>query len=155
MAVVKADAYGHGMAAVVPQLLSLGVRSFAAATLDEGSQLRALGAEGTVLILGCTSPQRAGELARLGLTQTVADLAHAEALNAQGVPLRVHLTQFTSCWLSSSWRLTRRVIRTFWEFVWMTMPACTSLSHAATSVSCPSTSTMQMRQAPISLRSLR
>ena len=43
MAVVKADAYGHGMAAVVPQLLSLGVRSFAAATLDEGSQLRALG----------------------------------------------------------------------------------------------------------------
>lgn len=86
MAVVKADAYGHGMAAVVPQLLSLGVRSFAAATLDEGSQLRALGAEGTVLILGCTSPQRAGELARLGLTQTVADLAHAEALNAQGVP---------------------------------------------------------------------
>lgn len=91
MAVVKADAYGHGMAAVVPQLLSLGVRSFAAATLDEGSQLRALGAEGTVLILGCTSPQRAGELARLGLTQTVADLAHAEALNAQGVPLRVHL----------------------------------------------------------------
>ena len=91
MAVVKADAYGHGMAAVVPQLLSLGVRSFAAATLDEGSQLRALGAEGTVLILGCTSPQRAGELARLGLTQTVADLAHAEALSAQGVPLRVHL----------------------------------------------------------------
>ena len=62
---------------------------------------RALGAEGTVLILGCTSPQRAGELARLGLTQTVADLAHAEALNAQGVPLRVHLTQFTSCWLSN------------------------------------------------------
>ena len=83
MAVVKADAYGHGMAAVVPQLLSLGVRSFAAATLDEGSQLRALGAEGTVLILGYTSPQRAGELARLGLTQTVADLAHAEALSAQ------------------------------------------------------------------------
>lgn len=91
MAVVKADAYGHGMSAVVPQLLSLGVRSFAAATLDEGSQLRALGAEGTVLILGCTSPQRAGELACLGLTQTVADLAHAEALSAQGVPLRVHL----------------------------------------------------------------
>ena len=91
MAVVKADAYGHSASAIVPQLLSLGVRSFAAATLDEGSQLRALGAEGTVLILGCTSPQRAGELARLGLTQTVADLAHAEALNAQGVPLRVHL----------------------------------------------------------------
>ena len=117
MAVVKADAYGHGMSAVVPQLLSLGVRSFAAATLDEGSQLRALGAEGTVLILGYASPQRAGELARLGLTQTVADLAHAEALNAQGVPLRVHLTQFTSCWLSSSCRFTRRVMRTFWELV--------------------------------------
>lgn len=91
MAVVKADAYGHGMSAVVPRLLSLGVRSFAAATLGEAAQLRALGAEGTVLILGYTPPERAGELARLGFTQTVADLAHAEALNAQGVPLRVHL----------------------------------------------------------------
>ena len=91
MAVVKADAYGHSASAIVPQLLSLGVRAFAVATLEEGAQLRALGAEGTVLILGYTSPQRAGELARLGLTQTVADLAHAEALSAQGVPLRVHL----------------------------------------------------------------
>lgn len=32
MAVVKADAYGHSASAIVPQLLSLGVRSFAAAT---------------------------------------------------------------------------------------------------------------------------
>ncbi len=91
MAVVKADAYGHGAAAIVPQLLSLGVRAFAVATLDEGAQLRALGADGTVLILGYTPPERAGELARLGLTQTVADLSHAKALSAQGVPLRVHL----------------------------------------------------------------
>ena len=91
MAVVKADAYGHGAAAIVPQLLSLGVRAFAVATLDEGAQLRAFGADGTVLILGYTPPERAGELARLGLTQTVADLAHAKALSAQGVPLHVHL----------------------------------------------------------------
>ena len=91
MAVVKADAYGHGAAAIVPQLLSLGVRAFAVATLDEGAQLRALGADGTVLILGYTPPERAGELARLGLTKTVADFTHAEVLNAQGMPLRVHL----------------------------------------------------------------
>lgn len=91
MAVVKADAYGHSASAIVPQLLSLGVRAFAVATLEEGAQLRALGADGTVLILGYTPPERAGELARLGLMQTVADLAHAKALNAQGVPLRVHL----------------------------------------------------------------
>lgn len=91
MAVVKADAYGHGMAAIVPQLVSLGVRAFAAATLDEGAQLRALGAPGPVLILGYTPPERAEDLARLGLTQTVVDLGHAGALAARGVPLRVHL----------------------------------------------------------------
>ena len=114
MAVVKADAYGHGASAVVPQLLSLGVRAFAAATLDEGAQLRALGADGTVLILGYTPPERAGELARLGLTQTVADLAHAKALHAQGVPLRVHLKIDTGMHrLGIAWDAPEEVLAVF------------------------------------------
>ena len=114
MAVVKADAYGHSASAIVPRLLSLGVRSFAAATLDEGSQLRALGAEGTVLILGCTSPQRTGELARLGLTQTVADLAHAEALNAQRRAALRHLKIDTGMHrLGIAWTRRRRRARCF------------------------------------------
>ena len=39
MAVVKADAYGHGATAIAPILQSLGVHSFGVATIDEGIAL--------------------------------------------------------------------------------------------------------------------
>lgn len=40
MAVVKADAYGHGAPAVAGRLWQAGVRAFAVATPEEGAQLR-------------------------------------------------------------------------------------------------------------------
>ncbi len=80
MAVVKADAYGHGAPAVAGRLWREGVRSFAVATLEEGRALRRSGIGGEILILGYTDAARAPELARWRLTQTVADAAHGEAL---------------------------------------------------------------------------
>lgn len=91
MAVVKANAYGHGAAQVGPFLAAQGVDSFAVATVDEGIALRQSGVRGTILILGYTDPGRAAELGRFDLTQTVVDLPHARTLNGQGVPLRVHV----------------------------------------------------------------
>ena len=52
MAVVKADAYGHGAPAIAPVLESLGVNSFGVATVDEGIALRDAGIEVPVVILG-------------------------------------------------------------------------------------------------------
>ena len=54
MAVVKADAYGHGAATLGPVLQSLGVNSFGVATVDEGISLRAAGIKVPILILGAT-----------------------------------------------------------------------------------------------------
>lgn len=91
MAVVKADAYGHGAVPVARTLQRQGVRAFAVACLSEGIALRRAGIWGTILILGYTAPEDAALLRRWRLTQTVVDLSHGQALSAMGLPLRVHL----------------------------------------------------------------
>jgi len=91
MAVVKADAYGHGAVPVARALRKQGVHAFAAACLSEGIALRKAGIRGTILILGYTAPEDAPLLARWRLTQTVADVDHGRALAAQGRKLHVHL----------------------------------------------------------------
>lgn len=91
MAVVKADAYGHGAIPVAQHLQDQGVAAFAVACLSEAAALREAGIEGKILILGYTPPQQAQELFRYRLIQTVADEAHGLALDSQGIPLAVHL----------------------------------------------------------------
>lgn len=91
MAVLKADAYGHGALLAAQRLYREGVRDFAVACLEEGIQLRRQGLEGHILILGYTSPLLAEELARRDLTQAIVDEAHGRALADQQVPVKVHL----------------------------------------------------------------
>lgn len=91
MAVVKADAYGHGAVQVAHALQKHGTKAFAVACLSEGIALRKAGIRGTILILGYTAPEDAPLLARWRLTQTVADVEHGRALAAQGRRLHVHL----------------------------------------------------------------
>ena len=54
MAVVKADAYGHGATTLAPILQSLQVKSFGVATVDEGIALRNAGVKVPIVILGAT-----------------------------------------------------------------------------------------------------
>lgn len=91
MAVVKADAYGHGALPVARRLEAMGIKDFAVACLEEGIALRRSGIRGTILILGYTPPELAPQLHRWKLTQTVADAAHGQALAACRLPLSVHL----------------------------------------------------------------
>lgn len=91
MAVVKADAYGHGAVIAARALWRHGVRAFAVATMEEGVELRRAGIRGTILVLSWTPAQFARRLARWHLSQTIADEAHARALSAQGVRLDVHI----------------------------------------------------------------
>jgi alanine racemase len=58
LAVVKADAYGHGASAVASALEAVGVHWFAVANVDEGSELREAGIAGEILVLG---PARSAE----------------------------------------------------------------------------------------------
>ncbi|WP_072331336.1 MULTISPECIES: alanine racemase [unclassified Paenibacillus] len=57
MAVVKADAYGHGAVEVCREALSCGVEYIAVAFLDEGLELRRADIKAPILVLGYTPPE--------------------------------------------------------------------------------------------------
>ncbi len=95
LAVVKANAYGHGMIPVAQTLLSCGVWGFGIASVGEGAVLREAGIESPVLILGAVLPEEASAVVEYSLTPTICSFAMAESLNQAaeraGKPLNVHV----------------------------------------------------------------
>jgi alanine racemase len=94
MAVVKANAYGHGLEICARTAAEradwLGVN-----TIDEALVARAAGVEKPILILGYTEPERFGDVVRNRLRQVVyrADMAEAisRAAAASGATVDVHV----------------------------------------------------------------
>ena len=91
IAVVKADAYGHGMTPVALRLNEKGVNFFAVACLTEAIELREVLPNANILILGYTSHKYAKYLSDNNLIQSVFELEHAQALNDSGYKLRIHI----------------------------------------------------------------
>ena len=85
MAVVKADAYGHGDVQVAYALQSAGVRHFAVSNADEAGNLRQAGIRGQVLILGYTPLSAVDELRRYDITQALLSEEYAEQFAGTGV----------------------------------------------------------------------
>ncbi|MEG1612967.1 MAG: alanine racemase [Clostridia bacterium] len=81
MAVVKANAYGHGAPEVAKHLNTLGCNNFAVAELREAIELRKKGIEGNILILGYTPTELVSELISFNLTQTVYCNEYLDKLN--------------------------------------------------------------------------
>lgn len=71
MAVVKADAYGHGAVEVAQILQKEEVDYLAVAIAAEGAQLREVGITRPILVLGYTSAASVGVLIENDLTQTI------------------------------------------------------------------------------------
>lgn len=84
MAVIKADAYGHGDVMVAKMLSEEGCRMFAVSNIDEAVGLRNAGIEGEILILGYSSVKYAKTMKFLDVTQTIVSEEYAEALSATG-----------------------------------------------------------------------
>lgn len=95
MAVVKADAYGHGVIETVPTLLENGVSRLAVSMLDEAIQLRELGIKVPILVLSYTDPVRAEEIIEYNITQTVFSHDLPRALSKAAVKMgreaRIHI----------------------------------------------------------------
>ena len=84
LAVIKADAYGHG-AVRVGKYLEDQVDYFAVATAEEAMELREQGIRLPVLVLGYISPEQYGEILDYDITQTVYSLEIAEKLSKASV----------------------------------------------------------------------
>ncbi len=96
MAVVKANAYGHGAVETARIFLRAGADALAVATLGEAITLRLGAIEAPILVLGYTPPWLAADALAFSITLTVYDLetaiAYATTTAAQGsVALGVHL----------------------------------------------------------------
>jgi alanine racemase len=74
MAVVKADAYGHGAVGVSRALESAGVDWLGVALLEEGAEIRRAGVELPILVLGTARPAKVALYRRYRLTPTVSSL---------------------------------------------------------------------------------
>lgn len=74
LAVVKADAYGHGAEKISKALQKYGVDFFGVASLYEAFKLRQANIKKPILILGYTSPEFYKDLSNLKISQTVFSL---------------------------------------------------------------------------------
>ena len=84
LAVIKADAYGHG-AVRVGKYLEDKADYFAVATAEEAMELREQGIRLPVLVLGYISPSQYGDVLDYQITQTVYSLDTAEKLSEASV----------------------------------------------------------------------
>ena len=95
LAVVKADAYGHGAVRVAREALKAGASFLAVALVEEGVELREAGIQAPILVLGAVSRDEAALAVRNDITVTVCDAAmvHAveQAAAEAGVIGQVHL----------------------------------------------------------------
>jgi len=82
LAVVKADAYGHGLKQVAKTLEQTAVKIFGVATIEEGIELRLAGIKKDILILGSTYPfSNFSEVIKYNLTPTIASISGLEFFN--------------------------------------------------------------------------
>jgi len=99
MAVVKANAYGHGMREVAGVCAQNGADFFGVATLEEALELNEYGFGIPILVLGYIPAAAAGDVVRYGIRATVFNEKLAVAMNKeaerQGVPGYIHLKMDT------------------------------------------------------------
>lgn len=95
IAVIKADAYGHGDCQAAHSLMEAGCRHFAVSNIVEAAALRRSGIVGDILVLGYSEPSLAEAISDLGLVQIVYSYEYAHLLHQQakkcGRVLPVHL----------------------------------------------------------------
>lgn len=93
MAVVKANAYGHGIVEISQKLNEIGIQNFAVATLSEGIVLRENNIKGNILILGYTDFEDLQYVVKYDLMQTIVDYEYAEKVNKMQLEgkIKVHI----------------------------------------------------------------
>ena len=100
MAVVKADAYGHGAPALAEAALATGAAWLGVARCLEGAALRQHGIRAPILVLGPTWPEEIEPLIDHRLTPTVGNCEDAARLNHEaarrGLTCPIHLKVDTS-----------------------------------------------------------
>lgn len=95
MAIVKANAYGHGARDIAQALSRQGIERFAVASLDEGIALRQTGFSASIVVLGALFEQQIIDLVAHRLTPVISDsrilASLAKAADSHPIPYSIHL----------------------------------------------------------------
>lgn len=95
MAVVKADAYGHGAVRVAQAAVDAGASWLGVATVEEGRTLLAAGVQAPILVMGVLSDEDCALCVRLGLCAAVSMQSQLDAMQRAafetGARARAHL----------------------------------------------------------------
>lgn len=91
MAVVKANAYGHGIIIISKYLNNIGINDFAVATLEEAILLRQNGISGNILIFGYTNINEIKYVIKYNLIQTIIDFDYAKKINSLNLNKKVNV----------------------------------------------------------------
>ncbi len=95
MAVVKADAYGHGAVKIAERAIATGAEWLGVARFHEAEELRKAGISAPILIFGFTPSSFVEKLAEFDLTPTIYSVEMGEDLSyhalKKGVTIKAHL----------------------------------------------------------------
>jgi alanine racemase len=148
MAVVKADAYGHGAVMVAQTALEAGAAGLCVATLPEGIQLREAGISAPILLLGATNtPAQVEAIAHWQLQPTICTpqqaLVFSETLGDLKTTLPVHLKLDTGMSrLGMPWQEATQFVQLVQRLPYLEIKSV--YSHLATADS-PDTTVMRLQ----------
>ncbi|MBP5976946.1 alanine racemase [Brasilonema sp. CT11] len=152
MAVVKADAYGHGAVTVAQTVLEAGASWLGVATIPEGIELRKAGIKAPILILGAThTSEQIHAIAQWKLQPTLISPKQAlvfsntlEAINCK-TPLPVHVKLDTGMSrLGTNWQEAAEFVQLVERLPHLTIASI--YSHLATADSLDPTTMKQQQQ---------
>lgn len=107
VAVVKADAYGHGLPQVAARLMHAGADLFAVANLAEAAALREIGPGWPILLLSPLLPEEDRHVVDYDLTATVSSVAEVarldQAARTAGRSVSIHLKIDTGMGRAGVW----------------------------------------------------
>ncbi|HHW02805.1 MAG TPA: alanine racemase [Thermoanaerobacterales bacterium] len=89
LAVVKADAYGHGIVPVAFTAIESGADYIGVSNIDEGILLRKNGIEAPILVFNTILPEQAEKILQFDLTATVCSLDVVQALHEEAKRLNI------------------------------------------------------------------
>lgn len=120
IAVVKADAYGHGIAAIASRLMRSGADLFAVANLEEAASIRELGQGWPILILSPLLATEIPEAIRQRVIPVISSIEEAQAIakaaQKQNVLQPLHLKMDTGMgragvWFEQAGELLQKIIQ--------------------------------------------
>lgn len=114
VAVVKADAYGHGLPQAAARLMHAGADLFAVANITEATALREIGPGWPILVLSSVLPEEDRFLAEYDLSATVSSAEEVERFNEvgrrAGRAVNVHLKIDTGMGRLGVWHAEARAL---------------------------------------------